>query len=88
MTLDSVATRKDKIRFLHNLWAAQTVARAKLLPKDVEPPRPMVGEYEVGLEAAGEVFGRAKCYWSVWDKKGWEGVGKKVSPGSDGKEER
>jgi hypothetical protein len=77
--LDSVAIRNDKLRFINNLWAAQTVARAKLLPKGIEPPMPLVGEYEIGLEGAGELYGRAKCYWSVWDRQGWSVTGRRVS---------
>ncbi|WWC73238.1 uncharacterized protein I206_107204 [Kwoniella pini CBS 10737] len=30
VALDPVATRRDKIRFIHNLWSAQASARAKL----------------------------------------------------------
>ncbi|RSH95410.1 hypothetical protein EHS25_000497 [Saitozyma podzolica] len=72
VSLDPVATRRDKLRFVHNLWAAQALARAKLLPQEVrQVPRALVEEEEIGLESAGEMFGRAKCYWNVWERQGW-----------------
>ncbi|WVQ81448.1 hypothetical protein IAT38_003572 [Cryptococcus sp. DSM 104549] len=75
VSLDPVATKRDKLRFVQNLWAAQALARAKLLPSsDVRAvPRVSQSMEEVDLDAAGEALGRAKCFWNVWDRKGWEG---------------
>jgi hypothetical protein len=79
VSLDPVATRRDKMRFVHNLWAAQALARAKLLPQEVrQVPRALVEEEEIGLESAGEMFGRAKCYWNVWERHGWLHADRKV----------
>ena len=38
----------------------------------------MVSIEEYGLETAGETFGRAKCFWSVWERRSWGGHQKKV----------
>lgn len=45
----------------------------------------MVGDYEVGLEGAGEVFGRAKGWWSVWERGAWGMTSKRVSQSSNRK---
>jgi hypothetical protein len=85
VSLDPVATRRDKLRFVHNLWAAQALARAKLLPQEVrQVPRALVEEEEIGLESAGEMCGRAKCYWNVWERQGWLQADRKV--GANGKQ--
>jgi hypothetical protein len=85
VSLDPVATRRDKLRFVHNLWAAQALARAKLLPQEVrQVPRALVEEEEIGLESAGEMFGRAKCYWNVWERQGWLQADRKV--GANGRQ--
>ncbi|WWC97695.1 hypothetical protein V866_004579 [Kwoniella sp. B9012] len=70
--LDPVATRRDKLRFIQNLWAAQALARTKLSSKEGKIlARALVSEHELSLEAAGEPMGRAKCYWDVWEKSAW-----------------
>lgn len=33
---------------------------------------------EFGLDGAKEVYGRAKCFWNVWDRPGWTGEKRKV----------
>ncbi|WWD21038.1 hypothetical protein CI109_105519 [Kwoniella shandongensis] len=77
VSLDPYATKRDKSRFVQNLWAAQALARAKLLPKHVRAvPRVLMSAEEVELEAAGDPFGRAKCFWDVWDKNVWSNVRK------------
>ena len=42
-------------------------------------PRVMMSEEETGLERAGETFGRAKCFWNIWERRGWTGHQKKVN---------
>ncbi|OCF31354.1 hypothetical protein I316_06959 [Kwoniella heveanensis BCC8398] len=72
VALDPVATQRDKLRFIHNLWNAQALARAKLATKDVRTvPRVLAMNSEVELDSAGEAFGRAKCFWDIWDRSGW-----------------
>lgn len=78
-SLDPVATRKDKLRFIENLWAAQAYARSKLLAQSRKAgPRVMSSAEEVGLDAAGEAFARAKCYWNVWSRDVWMDQGRRV----------
>ena len=31
----------------------------------------MMSDEEYGLEAAGETFARAKCFWDIWDRATW-----------------
>ncbi|KAK6904572.1 hypothetical protein I203_105388 [Kwoniella mangroviensis CBS 8507] len=70
--LDPVATRRDKLRFIQNLWAAQALARTKLSSKEGKNlARALMSEHELSLEGAGEPMGRAKCYWDVWEKSAW-----------------
>ncbi|KAK8843437.1 hypothetical protein IAR55_007094 [Kwoniella newhampshirensis] len=77
MSLDPIATKRDKLRFIQNLWAAQAVARTKLLPKHIRAiPRVLMSTEEVNLEGAGDQSGRAKCYWDVWDRNVWGSVRK------------
>ncbi len=79
-SIDPVSIRKDKLRFLQSLWAAQAHARAK--PPKVSgvtaPMRVMMCDEEQGLDAAGEMFGRAKCFWNVWDRPTWTSASPKV----------
>lgn len=50
--LDTVAIRKDKSRFLENLWTAQCKARKA---------RALVShDYDIGYD-------RVRCYWSTFD---------------------
>jgi hypothetical protein len=76
-SLDEVAVRQEKLRFLQNLWSAQAMARAKLLTKE---PSAYKSNVEVGLEAAGELFGRAACFWSLWQRPEWDQLSRKVGP--------
>ncbi|KAK4685638.1 hypothetical protein P7C73_g4506, partial [Tremellales sp. Uapishka_1] len=79
ISFDPVATRRDKLRFVQNLWAAQAFARTKALPDQTRAiPRVLMSEEEFGLEAAGEILGRAKCFWNVWEKRGWESDSRKA----------
>ncbi|KAL7421475.1 hypothetical protein Q5752_004362 [Cryptotrichosporon argae] len=72
LSLDPTAARKDKQRFVHNIWAAQALARAKrMATSSAAPPRALVASSEIGLEGAGEVFARAKCYFDVWQRGSW-----------------
>jgi hypothetical protein len=75
-----VATRRDKLRFVQNLWSAQALARARISAKDakITVPRVMMGNEEFGLEKAGEVFGKAKCFWNVWERNGYLNASRKV----------
>lgn len=41
-------------------------------------PRVMMGNDEFGLERAGEMFGRARCFWNIWERNGFLGTAKKV----------
>jgi len=80
--MDPVSIRRDKLRFLQNLWAAQAQARTKILPKEVDVkavPRVMMSNEEVTLDLAGESLGRAMCFWNVWDRPGWTDDKAKVS---------
>lgn len=80
-TMDPVAARRDKLRFLQNLWSAQALARAKISAKEAATkavPRVLIGDEEIGLDAAGEVFGRAKCLWNVWDRPNYTAEKRKV----------
>ncbi|WVF65702.1 hypothetical protein IAT40_000433 [Kwoniella sp. CBS 6097] len=72
VALDPAATRRDKLQFINNLWNAQALARNKLATKDVRTiPRVLAMNSEVELDSAGEAFGRARCFWNVWDRSGW-----------------
>lgn len=51
--LDPVTTKRDKTRFVENLWAAQAKARKAR------------GLMSVELDL-DEAFSRAKCYWSLF----------------------
>jgi hypothetical protein len=53
--LDPVATKRDKLRFVENLWAAQAKARKArgLVSQDLDLDEP---------------FQRARCYWSLFTK--------------------
>ena len=80
--MDPVTIRRDKLRFLQNIWSAQAQARTKISPKESEMkavPRVMLSDNEIALDAAGESFGRAKCFWNVWDRPGWTADTAKVS---------
>lgn len=73
-SIDPVGVRKDKLRFVENIWAAQAQARAKLMPKELEikeMPRVMVAVEESALDTAGEPFGRAKLFLNVWSRQGY-----------------
>lgn len=62
--LDPVMARKDKLRFVRNLWAAQALARTKLRRRTdaVAVPRVFKAREEIKL---------ATCYWNVWERAGW-----------------
>ncbi|ORY29168.1 hypothetical protein BCR39DRAFT_533070 [Naematelia encephala] len=78
-SLDVIASRRDKLRFIQNLWAAQALARTKRLPKEISaPPRVVMTDEEISLDDAGEPFGRAKCFWTIWDRATWSAVPKKA----------
>lgn len=80
LSLDPVATRKDKLRFIENLWAAQAMARATSGPNSIRSiPRTLKSDEEMGLDLAGEVFGRARCFWNVCERRFWSALPKKVS---------
>lgn len=51
--LDPVTAKRDKLRFVENLWAAQAKARKA---------RGLISD-ELDLE---EPFNRARCYWSLF----------------------
>jgi hypothetical protein len=53
--LDPVAVKRDKLRFVENLWAAQAKARKA---------RGLVSE-DMDLD---EPYQRARCYWSLFEK--------------------
>jgi hypothetical protein len=76
--LDPVVIRRDKLRFIQNLWTAQALARTRNIDR-VAAPRVLAGIEEYGLERAGELFGRAKCFWNVWQSDAWQANVKKVS---------
>lgn len=79
--MDPVSARRDKLRFLQNLWSAQAQARAKVPVKEAAGkslPRVLMSEDEVGLDAAGESFGRARCLYNVWDRSGYSSEKRKV----------
>ncbi|WOO83440.1 Rho guanine nucleotide exchange factor gef2 [Vanrija pseudolonga] len=70
---DPSATRKDKLRFVHNIWAAQALARTKVLPTQVKAvPQVLESPEEVDLGPAKEPFSVAKLYSNIWDREGWE----------------
>ncbi|WWC64175.1 uncharacterized protein I303_106783 [Kwoniella dejecticola CBS 10117] len=79
VALDPIATRRDKLRFLHNLWSAQACARAKVTTDSLSrTSRVLMSESEIGLERAGEPMGRARCYWSIWSREDWNNQRKVV----------
>jgi hypothetical protein len=83
VSLDPVATKRDKLRFVQNLWSAQALARARLSVKGKGTvPRVMMGNEEFALERAGEMHARARCFFNVWERNGWNGM-KKVSHTQD-----
>jgi hypothetical protein len=83
VSLDPVATKRDKLRFVQNLWSAQALARARLSVKGKGTvPRVMMGNEECALEQAGETHARARCFFNVWERNGWNGM-KKVSHTQD-----
>lgn len=76
---DPSATRKDKLRFVHNIWAAQALARTKVLPTQVKAvPQVLESPEEVDLGPAKEPFSVAKLYSNIWDREGWEAEHTKV----------
>lgn len=56
--------RKDKLRFVRNLWTAQALARTRLRKRasDFAIPRVFKSREEIKL---------ATCYWNVWERSGW-----------------
>lgn len=56
--------RKDKLRFVRNLWAAQALARTRLRKRasDLAVPRVLKSREEIKL---------ATCYWNLWERAGW-----------------
>jgi len=84
LSMDPIATKKEKLRFVENLWSAQALARARHSrnePRSI--PRVLRHDEETGLERAGEMFGRACCYWNVWDRRGWSAGTRKVGRRGD-----
>ncbi len=76
--------RKDKLRFVENLWAAQAYARSKAHAQERRHgPRVMSSGQEIGLDSAGEAFARPKCFWNVWDPENWMQQEKKVGQNQD-----
>lgn len=74
---DPVTSRKDKLRFVHNIWAAQALRRTKLKPAEVKPvPRGVLAcTDEIDLDK--ELL-RVKAYWNLWDRAGWVGAQEKA----------
>ena len=50
------------------------MARSKLLGRQ---PSALKSDIEIGLEAAGELFGRASCFWSLWQRQDWDQLPRK-----------
>lgn len=73
ISLDPQAARADKHRFVHNLWAAQALVRARGGKSSVL----VAAEEEKLMDAWGK--GRARAFWNVWEREGWESEGGKVS---------
>lgn len=70
--LDPVALRRDKLRFLENLWAVQAVARRKMLPKDIKPsPLVLCSAGEIELDRTGDNFERATIFWNVCNRRSY-----------------
>jgi hypothetical protein len=73
--LDLQAARTDKLRFVQNVWAAQALARSKVLPSQVKAiPYVLASEETFNVDD-----GRVKAYWNVWTKSGWSAEQRKVS---------
>ncbi|TYJ55176.1 hypothetical protein B9479_004110 [Cryptococcus floricola] len=73
VSLDPIATKRDKMRFIHNLWAAQALARAKILPSTENRAVPKVLQSEQEEAFEGAQLERARCFWDVWDRSTWGG---------------
>lgn len=75
---DPVTSCKDKLRFVHNIWAAQALRRTKLKPAQVKPvPRGVLAcNDEIDLDKGSLL--RVKPYWNVWDRAGWVGAQEKA----------
>ena len=73
VSLDPQAARADKHRFVHNLWAAQALLRARGGKSSVL----VAAEEEKLMEGWGK--GRARAFWNVWGRESWESEGGKVS---------
>ncbi|OWZ53685.1 hypothetical protein C368_04069 [Cryptococcus neoformans 125.91] len=76
VSLDPVATKRDKLRFIQNLWAAQALARAKVLPSSENKAVPRVLQSETEVDLEGGDLERARCFWDVWNRNEWCGQGK------------
>ncbi|GMK59311.1 hypothetical protein CspeluHIS016_0703260 [Cutaneotrichosporon spelunceum] len=72
--LDLQAARTDKLRFVHNVWAAQALARSKLLPSQVKPT-PYVLVSDETFDMGGT---QVKAYWNVWTTVGWSAEQRKA----------
>lgn len=73
INLDPVMARKDKLRFVRNLWAAQALARTRLR-KRTSGPAPAIPR----VFKAREEIKLATCYWNVWERDGWTGATSKA----------
>jgi len=67
------------MRFIENLWATQAQARLRMTPSTGRlSPRALMSSEETVMESAGEMFGRAKCFCNLLDRRAWSGHPKKV----------
>ncbi|WVQ75384.1 hypothetical protein IAR50_005004 [Cryptococcus sp. DSM 104548] len=73
VSLDPIATKRDKLRFIQNLWAAQALARAKILPSSENRAVPKVLQSGQEVDLDGAQLERARCFWDVWDRSTWGG---------------
>ncbi|BEI91751.1 uncharacterized protein CcaverHIS019_0405710 [Cutaneotrichosporon cavernicola] len=72
--LDSQAARTDKLRFVQNVWAAQALARSKILPSQVkQTPYVLVSDETFDVDGS-----RVKAYWNVWTMVGWSAEQRKA----------
>lgn len=68
ITLDPAMSRESKQRFVHNLWAAQALVRARGGRSTA-----WAAVDEERLEGwGGKLGGRAKGFWNEWDRQSWE----------------
>lgn len=72
--LDVQAARQDKLRFVQNVWAAQALARSRVLPSQPKPiPYVLASDETFYVDG-----GRVRAYWNVWTMAGWSAEQRKV----------